>query len=62
MDDIEEKLEKLFNQDFNERLIDNKPDKSKENFEIALPLRHEEVKMPNNRPQTEQRKFYKGNF
>ena len=31
-DDIEEKLEKLFNQDFNERLIDDKPEKSKEDL------------------------------
>ena len=70
--DVDEQLQNLFNHDFNERIIEDRPEKSKQDeiftqkvessirkigdhYEIALPLKEDEVRMPNNRPQAEQR-------
>eukprot|EP00057_Strongylocentrotus_purpuratus_P015238 XP_011669712.1 PREDICTED: uncharacterized protein LOC100890342 [Strongylocentrotus purpuratus] len=70
---IDQQLESLFNQDFNERIINDKQEKSQEDlsfikkveksikqqddghFEIGLPMKREEVKLPNNRSQATQR-------
>ncbi|XP_071479632.1 uncharacterized protein [Diadema antillarum] len=70
--DIDQQFERLFNQDFNERIIDDKEEKSQEDlifikkveqsmkledghYEIALPFRRDDVKLPNNKLQAMQR-------
>ncbi|XP_054763530.2 uncharacterized protein LOC129270153 [Lytechinus pictus] len=69
---IDLQFERLFNQDFNERIIEEKQEKSQEDkvfmnkvehsiklqdghYEIALPLKREDIKLPSNRPQAAQR-------
>ena len=70
---IDQHLERLFNQDFTERLIEDKQEKSQEDvsfikkvevsikqqddghYQICLPLKRDEVKLPNNRCQATHR-------
>ncbi|XP_003724582.2 uncharacterized protein LOC100890015 [Strongylocentrotus purpuratus] len=70
--DINQQLVDMFNQDFSERVINDKPEKSRQDrqfidsvegsiqhvdghYEIGLPLKSQSMKMPNNKPQAEQR-------